>query len=71
MAGRDCSALISLSTATPEAAAVESPHAAATSRWPFARSSAASLVATPLHANASPAPTIVIAAGERCTTRSR
>jgi hypothetical protein len=71
MAGRACSALISLSTATPEAPAVESPQAAATSRCPWARSSEASLVATPLQAKASPAPTIVIAAGERCTMRSR
>jgi len=35
MAGRDWSELISLRTATPEAAAVESPQAAATSRCPW------------------------------------
>src|SRR5690348_13960168 len=71
MAGRDCRALISLSTPTAEAAAVDSAHAAATPTCPWERSSAASLVATPLHANASPAPTIVTTAGERCTKFSR
>jgi len=71
MAGRACRALISLSTPTPEAAAVDSAQAAATSRCPCERSSEASLVATPLHANASPAPTIVTAAGERERTCNR
>jgi hypothetical protein len=70
IAGRACSALISLSTPTPEAAAVDSPQAAAASRCPWARSSEASLVATPLHAKASPAPTIVTTAGERPSKRS-
>jgi hypothetical protein len=49
---------------------VDSPHAAATARCPWERSSEASFVATPLHANASPAPIIVKPAGEWCSTRS-
>ena len=65
MAGRDCSALISLSTPTIEAAAVDSPHRAAGSRWPLARSSEASLVATALQPKARPAPIIVVSACER------
>ncbi|HEY5389237.1 MAG TPA: hypothetical protein VIJ83_01685, partial [Solirubrobacteraceae bacterium] len=48
IAGRSCSALISLSTPTPEAAAVESPHSAASPRCPRERSSEASFVAMPL-----------------------
>jgi len=62
IAGRDCSALISDRTATPDAAAVDSAHAAAIPTCPPDRSSAASLVATPLHANARPAPIIVMLA---------
>ena len=71
IAGRDCSALISLSTPTAEAAAVDSPQAVAVTRCPWARSSEASLVATPLQAKARPAPIIVTDAGDRPITRSR
>ena len=59
IAGRDCRALISLSTPTPDAAAVDRPHSAAATRWWLARSSEASFVATPLQPNAAPAQTIV------------
>jgi hypothetical protein len=45
---------------------VEIAHAAATTRWPWWMSSADSLVAIPLQANASPAPIMVIdGAGRR------
>lgn len=45
---------------------MEIAHAAATHRCPLCRSSEASLVATPLQANARPAPTITIeGAGRR------
>jgi hypothetical protein len=50
---------------------VDSAQAAAGMRCPWARSSEASLVATPLHAKASPAPIIVTGAGERPIARSR
>jgi len=70
IAGRSCSALISLSTPTPEAAAVDSAHSAARSTWPRARSSEASFVATPLQPPAMPAPTIVITAGGRESRRN-
>jgi len=69
IAGRDCNALISLSEATAEAAAVESPQAAAASSSPPARSSEASLVATPLQAKPKPAPSIVTEA-KVCPARS-
>lgn len=59
MAGRICSALISLSAATAEAAAVDRPHAAANQSRPCERSSENSFVATPLQAKPSPAATIV------------
>jgi len=62
IAGRACSALVSLSAPTTEAAAVESAHSRAGSRWPLRRSSSASFVAMPLQANPSPAPSIVIVA---------
>jgi len=66
IAGRICRALISLSAATAEAPAVEMDHAAANKSAPRKRSSEASLVATPLQANPSPAPIIVSdAAGRR------
>ena len=65
IAGRDCNALISLSTPIPEATAVDRPHATATPVCPCERSSDASLVASPLQANARPAPIIVTDAGER------
>jgi hypothetical protein len=71
IAGRDCSALISLSDPTAEAAAVDRPQTPAASRCPRERSSEASLVATPLHAKPRPAPTIVIAASGLPTIRSR
>ena len=50
---------------------MDRPHAAAATRCPPARSSDASLVATPLQPNARPAPIIVTAAGERPIARSR
>lgn len=66
MAGRICSALISLSAPSADAPAVEIAQAAATTRWPWWTSSAASFVAIPLQAKASPAPIIVIdGAGRR------
>ena len=66
IAGRICRALISLRAPTAEAPAVEIAHAAATHRWPLCKSSEASLVATPLQANANPAPIITIeGAGRR------
>ena len=71
IAGRDCSALISLKTPTPDAAAVESAHAAASPIRPWKRSFDASFVATPLHPNPRPAPSIVITAGERAMAWSR
>ncbi len=71
MAGRSCSALISLSAPTIEAAAVESPHSPATSRRPRWRSSDTSFVATPLQAKPSPAPIIVIDAERRPKAESR
>ena len=65
IAGRCCSELDSLSTPTAEAAAVDSPHSAAASRWRPDRSLAASLVASALQPKASPAPIIVSSAKER------
>jgi len=50
IAGRICRALISLSAATAEAAAVERAHNSANAGRPTARSSEKSLVATPLQA---------------------
>ncbi len=47
---------------------MEIAQAVATARWPWWRSSEASLVAIPLQANASPAPIIVTdGAGRRVT----
>ncbi len=66
IAGRDCRALISLSTPTPEATAVDSaPGGGDADRCPPERSSEASLVATPLQPKASPAQTIVSSARGR------
>jgi hypothetical protein len=71
MAGRACRQLISLSTPTAEAAAVDRIHAPATGKWWEAMSSDASLVATPLQPNARPAPIIVTSACWRPNMRSR
>jgi len=59
IAGRDCRALISLSVPTPEAAAVLAAQITARPIEPTFRSSAASLVATPLQAKPQPAQNIV------------
>ncbi len=70
IAGRSCSALISLSVPTPEAAAVDSPQATAITQCPPCRSSEASFVATPLQPKASPAQTIVSSGRVRPNSRS-
>lgn len=65
MAGRCWRLLISLSTPTTEAAAVDSAHSSAGSRWWLLRSSEASFVATALQPKARPAPTMVMFAWGR------
>jgi len=70
MAGRDCSELISLRAPIADAPAVDTPQAAATRMWFWARASEASLEPTPLHAKPSPAPIIVTVVIERPRKRS-
>jgi hypothetical protein len=55
VAARRCSAVISLSSATPELSPVASIHPAAAAQWCAPAASATNFVDSPLQANAAPA----------------
>ena len=71
IAGRPCSALVSLSTPTSAAAAAATAHAIAGPQWNVLDVVARELVVTPLHANARPAPTIIASGWWRPNAASR